>query len=148
MLLRLFYIALAGLLFAGGSTAQDKSYTWLSPPTRGQLELDPTMIPNGKGFLFVPAMTDALNEPSFRVFQGNKRIAEASPGTGVLLSPGFYEVLVGTGTDAQMMSRTIPIEEGMTTLLKPFWAGLVINVIDENRTSLNTAPSRADERRA
>ena len=137
MLLRLFYIALAGLLFAGGATAQDKSYTWLSPPTRGQLELDPTMIPKGKGFLFVPAMTNALNEPSFRVFQGNKRIAEASPGTGVLLSPGFYEVLVGTGTDAQMMSRTIPIEEGMTTLLKPFWAGLVINVIDENRTSLN-----------
>ena len=137
MLLRLFYIALAGLLFAGGATAQDKSYTWLSPPTRGQLELDPTMIPKGKGFLFVPAMTDALNEPSFRVFQGNKPIAEASPGTGVLLSPGFYEVLVGTGTDAQMMSRTMPIEEGMTTMLKPFWAGLVINVIDENRTSLN-----------
>ena len=26
MLLRLFYIALAGLLFAGGATAQDKSY--------------------------------------------------------------------------------------------------------------------------
>ncbi len=66
MLLRLFYIALAGLLFAGGATAQHKSYTWLSPPTRGQLELDPTMIPKGKGFLFVPAMTSALNEPSFR----------------------------------------------------------------------------------
>ncbi len=137
MLLSLFQIAIAGLVFAGGATAQDKSYTWLTPPTRGQLELDPTLIPKGKGFLFVPAMTSPLNEPSFRVFQGNKRVAETSPGTGVLLSPGYYEVLVGTGTDAQMMSRTIPIEEGMTTMIRPFWSGLVINVIDEARTSIN-----------
>ena len=126
-------IALA--LLAGSAPAQD--FTWIAPPARGQLERDPTLIPKGKGFLFLPAMTSALNEPSFRVFQGNKRVAEASPGTGVLLSPGYYEVLVGTGTDAQMMSRTIPVEEGYTTLMKPFWSGLVIKVIDEARTSIN-----------
>ncbi|MEE3259266.1 MAG: hypothetical protein VX293_08645 [Candidatus Latescibacterota bacterium] len=131
----LIHIPIALALLAGAASAQD--FTWIAPPSRGQLERDPTLIPKGKGFLFVPAMTSALNEPSFRIFQGNKRIAEASPGTGVLLSPGYYEVLVGTGTDAQMMSRTVPIEEGMTTMMKPFWAGLVINVIDEARTSIN-----------
>jgi len=131
----LIHIPIALALLAGAASAQN--FTWIAPPSRGQLERDPTLIPKGKGFLFVPAMTSALNEPSFRIFQGNKRIAEASPGTGVLLSPGYYEVLVGTGTDAQMMSRTVPIEEGMTTMMKPFWAGLVINVIDEARTSIN-----------
>jgi hypothetical protein len=137
MLLRLLHIPVALLLLVAAVRAQDKSYTWIAPPTRGQLELDPTLIPKGKGFLFLPTMTSALNEPSFRVFQGNKRVAEATPGTGVLLSPGYYEILVGSGSDAQMMSRTVPVEEGMTTMMKPFWSGLVINVIDETRTSIN-----------
>ena len=92
------HILLALTLLCGPAMAQD--FTWIAPPARGQLERDPTLIPKGKGFLFVPTMTSALNEPSFRVFQGKKAIAEASPGTGMLLSPGYYEVLIGTGTDA------------------------------------------------
>ena len=132
---KLFYILIALPLLA--SPALGDSYTWIAPPGRGQLEQDPTLIPKGKGFLFVPTMTGSLNEPSFLVLQGNKPIREASPGTGVLLSPGNYKVLVGSGTDLQMMIRTAPVQAGMTTLIKPFWAGLVINVMSENRTSIN-----------
>ena len=132
---KLFCILIVLPLLAG--PALGDSYTWIAPPGRGQLEQDPTLIPKGKGFIFVPTMTGSLNEPSFLVLQGNKPIREASPGTGVLLSPGNYELLVGSGTDLQMMSRTVPIREGMTTLIKPFWAGLVINVMSENRTSIN-----------
>ena len=119
------------------SSATGQSHTWLAPSRHGQLERDPTLIPKGKGLLFVPAMTSALNEPSFRVFRGNKPIREAFPGTGVVLAPGTYEVLIGSGSDTQMMSRTVPIEQGMTTLLKPFWSGLVIDVIDEQRTPID-----------
>ena len=132
---KLFYILIALPLLAG--PALSDSYTWIAPPGRGQLEQDPTLIPKGKGFLFVPTMTGSLNEPSFLVLQGNKPIREASPGIGALLSPGNYELLVGSGTDLQMMSRTVPVREGMTTLVKPFWAGLVINVMSENRASIN-----------
>ena len=132
---KLFYILIALPLLAG--PALGDSYTWITQPGRGQLEQDPTLIPKGKGFIFVPTMTGSLNEPSFLVLQGNKPIREAAPGTGVLLSPGNYELLVGSGTDLQMMSRTVPVREGMTTLIKPFWAGLVINVMSENRASIN-----------
>ena len=132
---KLLYILIALPLLAG--PALGDSYTWIAPPGRGQLEQDPTLIPKGKGFLFVPTMTGSLNEPSFLVLQGNKPIREAAPGSGVLLSPGNYKVLVGSGTDLQMMIRTVPVQEGMTTLIKPFWAGLVINVMSENRTSIN-----------
>ena len=132
---KLLYLLIALPLLAG--PALGNSYTWVAPPGRGQLEQDPTLIPKGKGFLFVPTMTGALNEPSFLVLQGNKPIREAAPGTGVLLSPGSYRLLVGSGTDIQMMSHTVPIQEGITTLIKPFWAGLVINVISENRASIN-----------
>ena len=132
---KLLYILIALPLLAG--SALGDSYTWIASPGRGQLEQDPTLIPKGKGFLFVPTMSGSLNEPSFLVLQGNKPIREAAPGTGVLLSPGSYELLVGSGSDLQMMSRTVPIQEGMTTLVKPFWAGLIINVMSENRASIN-----------
>ncbi len=132
---KLFYILIALPLLA--SPALSDSDTWIAPPGRGQLEQDPTLIPKGKGFLFVPTMTGSLNEPSFLILQGNKPIREASPGTGVLLSPGNYKLLVGSGPDLQMMTRTLPVREGMTTLVKPFWAGLVINVMSENRTAIN-----------
>ena len=79
-------------------------------------------------------MSNSLNEPSYRVFQGNDEVTEANPGTGVMLAPGYYEVFIGSGSIAQMMSRTVEVREGMTTLVKPFWSGLVINVIDDNRT--------------
>lgn len=131
----MYLIFLLIALLAGPATAQSR--TWLAPSGHGQLERDPTLIPKGKGLLFVPAMTSALNEPSFRVFRGNKPIREALPGTGVVLAPGTYKVLIGSGSDTQMMSRPVPVEEGMTTLLKPFWAGLVINVIDEQRTPID-----------
>ena len=131
MYLILLLIALLAVPAAG------QSHTWLAPPRHGQLERDPTLIPKGKGLLFVPMMTSALNEPSFRVFRDNKLIREAFPGTGVVLAPGSYKVLIGSGSDTQMMSRTVPIEAGMTTLLKPFWSGLVINVIDERRTPID-----------
>ncbi len=132
---KLLYILIALPLLA--APAAGGSYTWSAPPGRGQLEQDPTLIPKGKGFLFVPTMTGSLNEPSFLILQGDKSIREAAPGTGALLSPGSYRLLVGSGTDLQMISRTVPIREGMTTLVKPFWAGLVINVMSENRTSIN-----------
>ncbi len=134
---RLLPFTLCALLWAAALQAQDKSYTWIAAPSRGQLERDPSLIPKGKGFLFVPTMTNALNEPSYRVFRGNDEVAAPNTSTGVMLSPGFYEVYIGSGSIAQMMSRTVEVREGMTTLIKPFWAGLVINVIDANRTSIN-----------
>jgi hypothetical protein len=134
---RLLAFALCTLFFASALQAQEKSYTWIAAPSRGQLERDPTLIAKGKGFLFVPTMTNALNEPSYRVFQGNKEVADANTGTGVMLSPGYYEVYIGSGSIAQMMSRTVEVREELITLVKPFWAGLVINVIEANRTSVN-----------
>ena len=69
MRMRLLSLLLYGLIWATPALAQD--FTWIAPPARGQLERDPTLIPQGKGFLFVPTMSSALNEPSYRVFQGN-----------------------------------------------------------------------------
>ena len=119
--------------------------TWTAPPARAQLELDQSLLPRGKGLLFVPAMTSSINEPTYRVLQGKREVAAANPGTGVLLLPGDYVLLVGSGSASQMLSRPIRIVDGYTTLIKPFWSGLVINVIDEARTAVNEAYELFDE---
>jgi len=112
--------------------------TWTSPPANAQLQRDPTLIPKGKGFLFVPAMSVPLgNEPNYFVYLDGARIASAPTGRGVLLDPGSYDVLIGSGAISQLIRKTVPIIEGQTSLMKPDWAALVIDVIDAARTSVN-----------
>lgn len=118
-----------------GST--DES-TWTAPPAMAQLQRDPTLIPKGKGKLFVPAMSVPLgNEPNYTVFQDGRRITSAMPGRGVLLDPGAYEIRFGSGAILQLMRKKAHIIEGHSTMMKPDWAALVIDVIDASRTSVN-----------
>ena len=131
----------AAILLAMESTtpvSADES-TWTASASRVQLAEDPQLIPRGKGMLFVPALSEPVgNEPSYQVFNGDeKEIASASPGNGVILAPGRYEVLIGTGAISQMIRKSVEVVEESTTLMKPDWAALVIDVIDQSRTSIN-----------
>ena len=110
--------------------------TWSVPPARAQLQRDQVLIPKGKGLLFVPAMT-LSNEPSYQIFRDGRLIKSVSPGIGAPLDPGTYEVRLGSGLNSQRFSKTVPIFEGERTLVKPDWAGLVIDVLDNTRTSVN-----------
>jgi len=113
--------------------------TWTAAGRWVQLAEDPQLIPKGKGMLFVPAMSVPVgNEPSYQVFNGGgNEISSASPGRSVILSPGHYEVLIGTGAITQKVKKSVEIIEGSTTILKSDWSALVIDVIDQSRTSIN-----------
>ena len=129
-------LMIGALLLAVVAGHADES-SWTSPPANAQLQRDPTLIPKGKGFLFVPAMSVPLgNEPSYFVYLDGERIASAPTGRGVLLDPGSYDVLIGSGAISQLIRKTVPIIEGQTSLMKPDWAALVIDVIDASRTSV------------
>ncbi|MBI2505265.1 MAG: hypothetical protein HYW07_18785 [Candidatus Latescibacteria bacterium] len=119
---------------------------WIAPPARVQWQQDPTRIPPGKGMLFVPVMTIPRNEPLYQVFYEDRKIASASPGTPVLLAPGTYEVLIGSGNVTQKIKKTVKVAEGRTSLLAVDWAGLLINVIDESRTSVKESYELFEER--
>jgi len=128
---------LVAVLLVCGSSSADES-TWTADPANAQLSHDPSLIPKGKGMLFVPAMSVPLgNEPSFYVQQNGARITSATPGRGVLLDPGSYDVLIGSGIISQLIRKTAHVIEGHTTMMKPDWAALVIDVIDASRTSVN-----------
>jgi hypothetical protein len=120
--------------------------TWTATSANAQLTRDPTLIPKGKGMLFVPAMSVPLgNEPSYYVQQDRRRIGSGTPGRGVLLNPGSYDVLIGNGIASQLIRKTGHVLEGHTTMMKPDWAALVIDVIDETRTSVNESYELLDD---
>ena len=132
-------LGLAGLLLLlGPQPPRADESTWAAPRARAQLELDTHIIPKGKGLLFVPTLTRKIREPRYKIFQGNREVRTANTGTGVLLSPGVYELHIGSGLVPQMMREKVQIVEGHTTLVdKPFWSGLVVDVINESRTAIN-----------
>jgi len=135
-------LALAALLPLAGAAQEE---TWISQRARAQLAMDPTLIPEGKGLLFVPAMSAGYREPNYQVLADGREVASAQTGAGVLLSPGEYELLVGSGTSAQMTRRPIEVRAGHTTLVRPWWSGLVINVMDETRTAVKESYELFDE---
>lgn len=129
---------LPALLLALLGTAIADESTWTALPSGAQLQRDPTLLPKGKGLLFVPAMSVPMgNEPSYFIHVGEERVTSAPTGGGVLLDPGVYDVLIGSGAISQLMRKTVPIVEGHSTMVKPDWAALVIDVIDQTRTSVN-----------
>lgn len=119
------------------SSFADES-TWTAAPSNAQLSRDPTLIPKGKGLLFVPAMSVPLgSERSYDVVQDGARVRSGTPGRGLLLDPGAYEVLIGSGLGSQLMRKKVHVIEGSSTMIKPDWTGLIIDVIDASRTSVN-----------
>ena len=117
-------------------SAQAQQETWDAPPARVQLDRDPTLVPVGKGAIFVPSMTNPIAEPLYSIYQHGRLITSAKTGNLVLVEPGTYEIKIGSGTIGQMMTRTVEVDEGHVTLLEPDWCGLVIDIIDKRRTSV------------
>ncbi len=130
-------LAFLAVLFVAFAAADESS--WSAPPGRVQLAEDPQLIPKGKGMLFVPMMSVPHgNEPSYQIYrEEGKLVGSASPGSGMLLPPGNYRVRIGSGAISQKMKKTVEVVEGSSTLLKPDWSALVIDVIDQTRTPVS-----------
>jgi opacity protein-like surface antigen len=126
------FILLLGVFLP--SEAQNMS--WESPPPEVQLQMDPTLVPIGKGAIFVPSMTDPENEPVFGVIRDGRTIQDSQTGHRVPVEPGEYQVIYGSGTKDQMMKKRVKVVEGSTTVVKADWAGLVIEVINESRLEI------------
>ena len=118
------------------SAGYTQETTWESPPRAIQLDMDDTIIPVGKGAVFCPSMTDSENEPNYGVLREGEIVNDSPTGHRIPLEPGFYTVVYGSGTLDQMMQKKIKVVEGSTTLIKPDWSGLVIEVINESRTKV------------
>jgi len=111
--------------------------TWNAPPLYVQQSADETMIPYGKGAIFVPTYTETNSEPDVEVFNlDGDLVATDQPGRAITLEPGEYRVTLGSGSRQQRIEKNIKVTEGAAQPLIPDWSGLVIDVVDEQGVAL------------
>ena len=127
-------VALVGGAVCEQACAEPTFSTWEQPVPTEQLMKDPTLMPMGKGLVFVPAMTDPLGEPLYSVQQNGDLVGESMTAHCFPVLPGVYEVRLGSGNIEQMIRRVVEVQEGHTTVLLPNWSGLIVDVVDETRS--------------
>lgn len=125
-------VLLALLLVALPALAQSDPFPWNQPPAEHQLAADETVIPLGKGALFVPTLTDPLAEPPV-ILVDDDDVRDIPSGERVILDPGQYTVIVSSGSPGQGIGQAIDVVEGETTLVPVKWGALRIEVVDEKR---------------
>ena len=107
-----------------------RSTNWLAAPVEDQLARDRTLIPMGKGAVFVPSFTEPRREPEITITTlGGKPIRTGSTGQRILIDSGTYTVRLGSGTSVQQIPVDVSVEEGHTTVIPPDWGGLLIETL-------------------
>ncbi len=118
----------------GSSMATDPPFEWTQPPADVQVEQDEVDIPLGKGAIFVPAMTDPLNEPQpLLVNEATDEVLSIPTGERVLADPGNYVVIVTSGGPGQGVGQAVTVIEGETSVVPVKWGALRIEVVDDRR---------------
>jgi hypothetical protein len=113
-----------------------RDFGWPAGALQRQLDRDPTLVPFGKGAIFVPAMTNGLDEPTVAVLRNGQTIAEGTTGARIVVLPGTYDVILGSGTLEQRLKVQATVRELHTTVIPPSWAGLQVHVVSEQYQSL------------
>ena len=106
-------------------------YRWLAPPVEDQLAADATVLPPGRGAIFVPLISHPDVEPHFIVFAGDRQVASGPNGSRLILEPGAYTVRVGSGPAAHSVEVPVHVAAGQTAAVPVRWGGLRVEVVDE-----------------
>ncbi len=106
---------------------------WLAPSIEEQLTRDPTLIPLGKGALFLPSYSEPRREPEARILTTSGReIESGQTGSRILIDSGTYVVRYGSGTAGQQLSFTVNVAEGRATVVPPTWGGLIVETLNKD----------------
>lgn len=94
---------------------------------------DTTVIPAGKGAIFVPALGGKpAREPVVIVRRDGQKLLTGQMGTRIVLEPGEYSLRFGSGTLEQLQSCRAQVVEQRITVIEPFWSSLDVRVVDEH----------------
>ncbi|MDE2880788.1 MAG: hypothetical protein OXP70_02950 [Acidobacteriota bacterium] len=132
LLVAVVTLTVGRLAVAAQPSPSEALYHWLAAEPAAQLAEDETTIPPGFGAIFVPAMTDGNSEPQALVLRADEPVAVGRNGRRIVLHPGAYTVLVGSGPTPQMTALSVQVAAGATTLVPVRWGGLRIEVVDES----------------
>jgi hypothetical protein len=111
----------------------ERTNSWLAPSVEDQLSRERTLIPLGRGALFIPSFTEPRREPEVTLFNDKGTLVQdGQTGERILLDSGSYTVRLGSGTMGQQISMKVTISEGHTLVEEPFWSGLVVETLLPN----------------
>ncbi len=97
-----------------------------------QYTSDPTVVPPGKGAVFLPALGGHPDrEPGVEIHGDGGVVTSGLMGQRIVVEPGEYEVHFGSGTFAQRMTRSVAVDEGEVMIVEPDWGTLEVSVVDE-----------------
>lgn len=114
-----------------------RSANWLSASIEDQLARERTLIPMGKGAVFVPSYTEPRREPEVTVTTlGGKPVKNGTTGQRILVDSGTYTVRLGSGTSVQQIAVDVKVEEGHTTVVPPEWSGLLVETLTPDGNSI------------
>ncbi len=86
------------------------------------------------GKLLFPALTETDNEPKYKIIDQTEQITFAEPGQEIALKAGTYDLVYGSGSELQKMQKeNVNIKPMYSTVIKPDWACLLVDVLDERR---------------
>jgi len=127
-------LALLVLLLLGAEEpAPDPAFaSWDRPAPSVQAEMDATLLPVGRGGVLVPCLTDPSLEPRYAVQtpEGDGK-GDQAMGSVLVLPPGDYVVLVGSGSMEDRLRLPVKVHEGRLTVVDVTWAGLRVTVVND-----------------
>lgn len=95
-----------------------------------QLRADRSVVPEGMGAVFVPALERVEGGPILTVYDGGTAVAEGRMGRRILLKPGRYVVRFGDGALHQQIEVAVRVQPGRTTVVPEAYGALEIDVVD------------------
>jgi hypothetical protein len=115
---------------ARAETPSRHSANWLAASVEDQLARERTLIPMGKGAIFVPTYTEPRREPEVTIATpGGKPVKNGTTGQRILVDSGSYVVRLGSGTSVQQFPMEVHVDEGHTTVIPPEWGGLLVETL-------------------
>lgn len=109
--------------------------TWEAPTISEQMSKDHTVVPLGKGGVFIPRLTELHKEPDIEIADSaGHRVTSGESGTTLSLEPGKYSIKIGSGTHRQRIVKQITVQEFKNIPVLPDWSGLLIETVDTNST--------------
>lgn len=110
-----------------------------------QLSQDKTLVPMGKGAVFVPYLYDRELEPLFTIFRNGNFVQDAESGMRIPLDPGEYKLYIGSGAIDTRIEKKVTIIEERVSVVMPEWSALIVEIKDENDNFIQKGYQIIDE---
>lgn len=116
---------------ASSAFAQQATTNQVATDYDAQLALDVTPVPAGSGAIFVPSLSIPQRESHVVVYYDGRKVTTGRTGQRIVVPPGTYEVVMGTGEKEDAARTLTRVVDGSTIVLQPFYGGVDLVAVNK-----------------